>query len=631
MAKKHTKKALFTSVMSLVLCFAMLVGTTFAWFTDSVTSGNNIIKSGNLDVAMYWADGTKAVPDDYSTDWIDASTGAMFNYKLWEPGYTDVRHIKIENKGSLALKYQLMIQANGTVSELSDVIDVYYADPATQVADRSALKNSESMATLTKALSGMNTSASGNLEAGESRTVTLALKMRDEAGNEYQQMEIGTDFSVVLVATQLENESDSFGPEYDKGAAWDGTIPDTMPESLVVDTEKKLISINDAAAFAYLNTLLNDGNFVANYGEKWKYSVELNCDINLFNKEWTPIILSNVVAFEGNGHTIRNLKITSGNDSVGLFGAVATNDLGYGAIKNLTIDGAYVKGGNNSGVLVGVSHGTIENVTVLNATIEANKYIGGLAGRTCHVKNCAIKNSTVVASDKTVGGLVGYCIVDPGQATATGNTVENVRVTGTWNVGGMFGQAQNATVDGNTVKNVTVTSTTELPADADANEVRADKVAARSRFETTTIGTNTVENVTLINVVNKPVEIAPAPLEEDFLFPAGTNAVLYKDMILTGDAQIVHEESSVLGLQNVTATLDHDVIIRKSSGAICISDSNFTLTDGAKLITVGEGGDAYQVFLVNVIVNGELLTQENAGQYLEGINNFNAVPEWPNT
>ena len=107
MTKKHsTKKALMASVLSLLLCFSMLVGTTFAWFTDSVTSANNIIQSGTLDVEMYWAEGKDAVP---TTDagWTDASRGAIFDYDKWEPGYTVVRHIKIANEGSLALKYQL--------------------------------------------------------------------------------------------------------------------------------------------------------------------------------------------------------------------------------------------------------------------------------------------------------------------------------------------------------------------------------------------------------------------------------------------------------------------------------------------------------------------------------------------
>ena len=102
MTNKTTKSALFTSSISLLLCFAMLLGTTFAWFTDSVTSANNIIKSGKLDVEMHWADGTKGVPANDSADWKDASTGAIFNNQLWEPGYTEVRHIKITSLNSVS-------------------------------------------------------------------------------------------------------------------------------------------------------------------------------------------------------------------------------------------------------------------------------------------------------------------------------------------------------------------------------------------------------------------------------------------------------------------------------------------------------------------------------------------------
>ena len=101
-----TKKALIFSALSLLLCLSMLIGTTFAWFTDSVTSAGNIIKSGTLDIAMSWADGTT---DPAQTTWTDASTGAIFDYDNWEPGYAEVRHIKIENKGTLALKYTVVI------------------------------------------------------------------------------------------------------------------------------------------------------------------------------------------------------------------------------------------------------------------------------------------------------------------------------------------------------------------------------------------------------------------------------------------------------------------------------------------------------------------------------------------
>ncbi len=47
---KSPKRAWLMSVISMLMCCAMLIGTTFAWFTDTVTSGKNIIKAGNLDV-----------------------------------------------------------------------------------------------------------------------------------------------------------------------------------------------------------------------------------------------------------------------------------------------------------------------------------------------------------------------------------------------------------------------------------------------------------------------------------------------------------------------------------------------------------------------------------------------------
>ncbi|MBQ7700570.1 MAG: hypothetical protein IJT49_09550, partial [Clostridia bacterium] len=213
MKNKTMRKAMITSIIALVLCFAMLVGTTYAWFTDSVTSANNIIKSGTLDVSMKWANGTEAPA---TATWTDASTGAIFNYDLWEPGYVDVRHIRISNDGTLALKYKLQIVPNGDASELADVIDVYFADPAVQVADRAALANATRLGTLTEVLAGMGTTYGTNhLLAGQSVDVTLALKMQESAGNEYQNKSIGTDFSVVLLATQYTAETDSFDDQYD--------------------------------------------------------------------------------------------------------------------------------------------------------------------------------------------------------------------------------------------------------------------------------------------------------------------------------------------------------------------------------------------------------------------------------
>ena len=241
MSKKTTKRALAMSFVSVFLCVCMLVGTTFAWFTDSVTSGNNVIKSGTLDVTMEWADGTKAVPAADSTDWKDASKGAIFNNDLWEPGYTEVRHIKIGNKGTLALKYQLSITPDGETSKLTDVIDVYYFDGAKQITSRTELTDANKIGTLTDALAGMANTAYGELPAGESHTVTIALKMQEDATNEYQGLSIGSDFSVVLMATQDNVEKDAFDENYDD-----------------IDVPDKHIKVIDGNTYYYLN----DGNVV---------------------------------------------------------------------------------------------------------------------------------------------------------------------------------------------------------------------------------------------------------------------------------------------------------------------------------------------------------------------------------
>ena len=251
MKRNATKHALLMSAISLLLCVSMLVGTTFAWFTDSVTSAGNIIASGNLKVAMHWADGKE---DPASAEWKDASEGAIFNYDNWEPGYTQVRHIKIANIGSLALKYQVSIVANGEVSDLANVIDVYYVDPAVQVADRAALANAPKLGTLAEVLAKLGETGYGELEAGDSDTITLAFKMQESAGNEYMNKAIGTDFSVVLMATQLTSESDSFDNQYDNPAQNPVvdivTVPENNTEDVVLSTEAVKVSVPSAAAQA---------------------------------------------------------------------------------------------------------------------------------------------------------------------------------------------------------------------------------------------------------------------------------------------------------------------------------------------------------------------------------------------
>lgn len=334
--KRSLKKALIMAILSMVVCLSVFVGTTFAWFTDSVTSSSNIIKAGNLDVEMYWADGTKAVPTDVS-GWTDASVGPIFNNDKWEPGYTEVRHIKISNEGSLSLKYKINIIANGTVSDLANVIDVYYADPAMQIGARDNISEDKKIGTLKDVLAGLDISGNGSLLAGENDTITLALKMQESAGNEYKNKSIGTDFSVQLLATQLAYEDDSLGDDYDDGA-------DYVAE---VKTASELIEAINAGG----NIKLTE-NISASEAITIPAGVEVKLDLN---GKTVTAPASELWAIQNEG----TLTISGNGIIEGSYTALYSNG-------NLTIENGTFTATTGFGVLVDNIYGTVASKAVIN-------------------------------------------------------------------------------------------------------------------------------------------------------------------------------------------------------------------------------------------------------------------------
>ena len=220
----NTKRSFLTSVVSLVLCFTMFLGTTFAWFTDVVSSNGNVIESGKLDAEMYWSD--KLLAAD-STEWNNAEEGEpVFNYNNWEPGYTQLRYVMVKNAGSLNLKYKLSIEAEGRVTKLADVIDVYYVNPVTTELTKDALKSLTPAGTLSDVLDN-KTNTEGSLTPAGTAILAIAFHMDEQAGNDYQGTKLcNQGFSLKLLATQDIGESDSFGDDYDKDAQW--------PEGIVI-------------------------------------------------------------------------------------------------------------------------------------------------------------------------------------------------------------------------------------------------------------------------------------------------------------------------------------------------------------------------------------------------------------
>lgn len=229
----QTKNALIKSIIALVLCIAMLTGSTFAWFNDSVSSSKNIIQSGKLDIAMYWTDKL----DGDNTVWnnVEGDTNtAMFNHDNWEPGYADVRYIKIVNEGNLALNYEITLESEGSVGKLAEVINVYFSEENEEnITSREQLSGFTSLGLLNRVMNGEAAGKGTLLASGQSNPyyksgetiVTLGLSMLTTAGNEYQNETIGEGgFKIKALATQCPFESDSFGADYDGNAE--------MPESI---------------------------------------------------------------------------------------------------------------------------------------------------------------------------------------------------------------------------------------------------------------------------------------------------------------------------------------------------------------------------------------------------------------
>ena len=209
--KRATKRALLTSVMALVMCVVMLVGTTFAWFTDTASTGVNKIQAGNLDIELQMKDN--------GGNWVDAENQTL-QFKvngaiptagtqiLWEPGCRyELPELRIVNKGNLALKYKVIINGIKGDAKLNEAIDwtITYGNESDKLTgDISEFEYK------------MLPKAAGDADY-PSQTFTIKGTMKQEAGNEYQGLSID-GIGITVVATQYTYEKDSIDDQYDANA-----------------------------------------------------------------------------------------------------------------------------------------------------------------------------------------------------------------------------------------------------------------------------------------------------------------------------------------------------------------------------------------------------------------------------
>ena len=211
-----TKKALRGSLFALFLCIILLIGTTFAWFTDTASTGVNKIQSGNLDVDLQMKDanGKWVSAEGKTIDFVKAS-GHENEAILWEPGCTyELPALRVVNKGNLALKYKIKINGIQGDEKLNEVINWTISDVA--------LDTDHSLAA-----------------GATSEDLTIKGHMQESAGNEYQGLSID-GISITVYATQDTVENDSFGNTYDATATY--PVGDA---AAIADTVKDLATAGD--------------------------------------------------------------------------------------------------------------------------------------------------------------------------------------------------------------------------------------------------------------------------------------------------------------------------------------------------------------------------------------------------
>ena len=408
--KKATKRALLTSVMALVMCVVMLVGTTFAWFTDTASTAVNKIQAGNLDIKLLAEDGVTSL-EGATLKWQKAA-GAEDKDILWEPGCRyKLQPIIIKNAGNLALKYKVAITGIQGDAKLNEAIEW--------------------------TINGVSLDEEKPLLAGESAKLMIEGHMKEEAGNEYQGLSID-GIGITVYATQYTHENDSFGETYDENATYgtgatiiglDGTY-DSLTAAAKTWRESKGV-VTSGNTFG-MNSLGGTVDSIA----------------------W--VISGEVATGDGEG--------VIGNNGAGqsiLGGGYFTPDV---TVNNITIKGVndakIAKTGDSYLVSAAGKNVVYENITFVD-TVRIDSNPANLTFKNCKFEaglrmphSATNGNVTIEKCTFTGNESSGYAIFAQGNMasfTISGNTISGCQR----GINVQAGDNAVVTIDGNTIKNIT--------------------------------------------------------------------------------------------------------------------------------------------------------------------------------
>ena len=273
--KRATKRALLTSVMALVMCVVMLVGTTFAWFTDTASTAVNKIQAGNLDIEVQYrttADSVWKTLDN--ADDLFGAAGTLF-----EPGHTRVVELKIKNAGNLALKYKIgmnvVSETEGTNKDddpykLSNYLKVATTgiqqyNPADQISslmERLIFQKGDFGMWTARDFANFELEYTSNgsahvLQPGAAQILGIKVYMPESVGNEANAISTekaaSIEFGLNILATQYTTESDSYGTQYDKDAEYPTTADNAADLQAALAAGKDVMLTKSVALTAPLS------------------------------------------------------------------------------------------------------------------------------------------------------------------------------------------------------------------------------------------------------------------------------------------------------------------------------------------------------------------------------------------
>ena len=665
MRKKTTKRSLLASVLALALCVIMLVGTTFAWFTDTASTGVNKIVSGKLDVALEMKEGGNWVSAEGKTlEFVKAKDAPTNEKILWEPGCRyELPELRISNKGNLALKYKVVISGIQGNAKLNEVIDW--------------TMNGE---TLDAAALGTEMP----LGVGESKEFTIMGHMQESAGNEYMALSID-GIAITVYATQDTVESDSFNNGYDEGAETPMLVSSAaelqesvaagksvrLTKSIVLDEELVIskdltmygdgqstisgkpvkvsadanVIIQDIAFAAPTNDRDNASNLYAS-GLKGKLVLD-GCSFS--GSQWdcvqvTPVagaeIIINNCSFEAKTNAQRFIHVQAPYASNADVKVTLTNNFFGSAVnlENSMIDLDYINldgidfGGNNIYTNMGLGIyvcGPSVNTTISSA--EAFKKLGFMKAAEDealgNIENdtiitggskATINNKTQITAGATIAGAdkdSSHLEINNGKISSENVTIRDLTITGsgssgtggTLNINGSNTSLENVdyTGDGN------IAITVSTGAKNDGTVFKKVKITRAFRgIQFWSLSGNSVIDDCVLDVAGYTFNIDAAV--------AGSTLTI-KNSTLNGWTSYTSGIKKV-SFENCKLGLNAYQYLRPYSETV-LTDCEFTSV-GYRL-NAG-GSDAYTITLNHCTMNGAVITAENVQSLLLDTDDWNS-------